>query len=143
MLTLLASLALAGPDEDLAAAQALFQRNIQAIQHKDRDAYLACYRPDERLIRVGPDGPKLGFSDLSSGTAATGSDDWPEALVADQVQVHWVAPGVVFGTYAYTVTFDGETTKGLSERVFVRLGDDWRIAVSTAFPAVKAENSDE
>ncbi|MFT4626892.1 MAG: ketosteroid isomerase-like protein [Myxococcota bacterium] len=127
---------LATEAEDLAAARALFDANIRAIQERDRDAYLACYADSERLIRTGPDGPALGFAALAEGTPATGSDAWPERLDADGVQVHWLAPGVVYGTYAYRVTFDGDTTAGLSERVFLRQSDgEWRIAVSTAFEA--------
>lgn len=120
-------------DEDLAAARALFDRNITAIQDRDREAYLACYRPDDRLIRAGISGVSPGFEGLAEGTAATGSDDWPERLVADDIEVHWLAPGVVYGAYKYTVTFDGETTSGLSERVFLERDGEWSITVSTAF----------
>jgi hypothetical protein len=121
-------------EDDVAAARAVFEANILAIQNKDRDAYLASYRADERLVRVGIGGPSLGFAELAEGTAPTGSDDWPERLVAEDMQLHWVAPGLVYGSYRYRVTIKGETTTGLSERVFLR-GDDgaFRIAVTTAF----------
>src|ERR1700744_5144606 len=41
---------------DLAAARALFEKNLQAIRDKNRDAYLSCYLDSERLARTGPDG---------------------------------------------------------------------------------------
>ena len=122
------------PLADETAARAVFEANIAAIQARDREAYLACYAPTERLVRAGPEGPLLGFSELAEGTPATGSDDWPERLEADDLQVHWLAPGVVYGSYRYRVTIDGEMTEGLSERVFLRQPDGtWLVAVSTAF----------
>ncbi len=122
------------PSADEAAARAVFEANVAAIQERDREAYLACYAPTERLVRAGPEGPLLGFSALDEGTPATGSDDWPERLEADDLQVHWLAPGVVYGSYRYRVTMDGETSEGLSERVFLRQPDGtWLVAVSTAF----------
>ncbi|MEQ9502748.1 MAG: nuclear transport factor 2 family protein [Deltaproteobacteria bacterium] len=119
-------------EEDLAAAKALFERNIQAIQDKDRDAYLACYRQDEGLIRAGAEGTKLGFEAFAAQTSSVASE-WPESLVAKDLVVHAVAPGVVYGAYRYAVTIKGVTTEGLSERVFIRGDDGWHIAVSTAF----------
>ena len=57
-------LSISAAADTLAAARALFERNIAAIQAKDRDAYLACYRADDALIRVGPEGAALGFARL-------------------------------------------------------------------------------
>lgn len=128
------------PEADVAAARALFEKNLQAIQDKNREAYLSTYREDARLVRAGFEGPKLGFDGLADGAAPTGSDEWPEKLVADHVQLHPIAPGVVYGSYRYTVTFDGVTTSGLSERVFLKDGDDWVIAVTTAFEGPPAKD---
>lgn len=125
----------ASREADEQAALALFERNIEAIQRKDREAYLACYRQDEGLVRAGPEGPKLGYAELADGTSPSGSDEWPSSLIADQLQVHWLRPGVVYGSYAYTVTIAGETSKGISERVFLERDGRWAIAVTTAFPA--------
>jgi hypothetical protein len=128
------------PTADVRAARALFDANLKAIQDKNREAYLATYRPDDALVRTGFAGPELGFAGLAEGTAPTGSDEWPEELVAEDVQLHPVAPGVVYGTYKYTVTFDGVTTSGLSERVFQKRGDRWYIAVTTAFEGPPAKS---
>jgi hypothetical protein len=86
-------------DEDLKAARSLFDANIRAIQEKNREAYLACYRPDPDLVRAGPEGVKLGYEDLATNTATTGSDAWPESLEAKDLEVHWIGPGLVYGAY--------------------------------------------
>lgn len=117
---------------EVSAARALFEKNLAAIQAKDREAYLACYRDSERLILAGNSGIRLGYKELASGTA-TAASAWPEKLEAKDVTLHPVAPGVVYGSYRYRVTRDGETTEGWSERVFVKTPKGWRIAVSTAF----------
>jgi hypothetical protein len=119
---------------ELAETRALFDANIRAIQEKNKESYLACYRDDEALLRVGPDGVKTGYAELAATTATSGSDGWPSALEASEVHVYWVEPGVVYGTYKYRVTIAGETTEGISERVFIKRGGRWQIGVSTAFP---------
>jgi len=121
---------------DLQAARALFERNIAAIQERDREAYLACYLPSDALVRTGPTGMQFGWDDLASGTPPSDSDDWPWSLEARDLQLARVRDGVVYGTYRYHVIFErgGPAQSGLSERVFVETDDGWRIAVSTAFP---------
>jgi imidazolonepropionase-like amidohydrolase len=120
---------------DLAAARALFERNIAAIQQRDRDAYLACYREDQRLERAGATGFQLGYAGLAEGTPATGSDDWPDTLIASDLRLTPIADGIVYGTYHYRVVVQGAARNGISERLFMRDGAAWRIAVSTAFDA--------
>ncbi len=124
----------ATPAAELAAAKDVFERNIKAIQDRDKGAYLACYRADEGLVRAGPEGLKMGFEDLATNTPTTASAAWPSSLIADDVQVRWLRPGVVYGAYRYTVVIDGVETKGLSERVFIESDGQWRISVTTAFP---------
>jgi hypothetical protein len=126
------------PEADLQAARALFEKNLRAIRERDREAYLSCYRPSEALVRAGPKGVIPGYGALADETPADGSDDWPETLEASDLSVHWLAPGVVYGQYAYRVVIDGVASTGRSERLFLRVGDHWTIAVTTAFgsPAV-------
>src|ERR1700712_2417389 len=38
---------------DIAAARAVFERNLQAIRARDKTAYLACYLDSEALARTG------------------------------------------------------------------------------------------
>ncbi|MEM7247557.1 MAG: nuclear transport factor 2 family protein, partial [Acidobacteriota bacterium] len=116
-------------------AEALFRKNVQAIRDRDREAYLSCYLASPRLVRTGPAGFQRGFTELADGTPATGSSDWPESLTPSDLRVTWVRPGLVYGTYAYVVVIDGEKSEGLSERVFIKTNEGWKIAVTTAFPA--------
>ncbi|MEM1025956.1 MAG: hypothetical protein AAGJ19_19930 [Myxococcota bacterium] len=121
---------------DLDAAQALFERNIRAIQEKDRAAYVACYLPSELLVRGGPEGVSTGFAEFE---AAVGTE-WPTRLEATDMSVHWLGPGLVYGSYAYEVEFQGQpVARGRSERIFVERKGRWFIAVTTAFPAPSIE----
>lgn len=135
-LLLLLSLPLPGAAQgssasDLAAARALFEKNIQAIRDRDRDAYLACYLRSERLVRTGPDGFELGYE----GLAATAGQGWPDHIAAEDLRLTPVRPGVVYGTYRYRVRYGPREVAGLSERLFLQTPEGWKIAVSTAFAA--------
>lgn len=121
----------------LAAARAVFERNLAAIANRDREAYLATYLDAATLARTGPEGPSLGYADL----AAQAGSGWPEVFEAQDLRLVPVAPGVVYGTYRYRVAYrDPESGvldehAGLSERVFVETPAGWRIAVTSAFDA--------
>ncbi len=126
---------------DLQAARALFEKNIRAIQERNRDDYLSCYRASERLARGGATGITTGFDDLATNTPHNGSDRWPQALIARDLQLAWLGSGLVYGTYRYRVIVDGAATDGLSERVFAKDSDGWRIALSTAFASPPGVNA--
>lgn len=117
---------------DLTAARAVFEKNLQAIRDQDRDAYLSCYLESDRLVRTGPAGFELGYE----GLAATAGQGWPDHIEADDIRLTPVSPGTVYGTYRYRVRYGGEEVSGLSERLFVSTPDGWKIAASTAFPAL-------
>jgi imidazolonepropionase-like amidohydrolase len=114
---------------DTAEARRVFEGNISAIHQRDRARYLSYYLESDRLARTGPGGLELGFE----GWSARRDSTWPDTLVARDLRLVPVAPGVVYGTYHYRVTQQGVTSEGVSERVFVRTPDGWKIAVSTAF----------
>ncbi len=116
---------------DVDEARALFERNLAAIQHRDKAAYLDCYLDSERLVRTSPDGPALGFVDFvkQAGTK------WPDTLEASDLQLVPVREGVVYGTYRYRVRYGGDEQSGISERLFVKGAKGWRIAVTSAFEA--------
>jgi len=126
---------------DLAAARALFQKNLDAIANRDSEAYLSCYLDAETLARTGPTGSELGYDGLAE-SVGTG---WPVVFDAKDLRLTPVRPGVVYGTYRYRVVFEdgsGEggseprEATGLSERLFVETRKGWKIAVTTAFEAL-------
>jgi hypothetical protein len=114
---------------DTLEARRLFEENIDAIHKRDRARYLATYLHTEGLARNGPAGLELGYE----GWSARRDSTWPDTLVARNLRVRPLAPGVVYGTYCYTVTQKDTTSSGVSERVFVKTPEGWRIAVTTAF----------
>ena len=121
------------PSAELAEARDLFQRNLDSIKNKDREAYLSCYWPNESFTRNGPEGPLTGYSEWAQGLG----DNWPEVFDAKNMQLTWIQPGVVYGSYRYRVRFVGaeEDAVGVSERVMIKTDEGWKISVSTSFPA--------
>ncbi len=120
-----------GSSADLAAARALFERNLEAIRAHDRDAYLACYLHAPTFAVAGPEGPRAGFEAF----AADSGSPWPDVFEASDLQLVPVRPGVVYGSYRYRVRYGADEQRGISERFFVAASDGWRIAVTSAFPA--------
>jgi hypothetical protein len=114
---------------DTLDARRLFEENIDAIHKRDRTRYLATYLHTNSLARNGPAGLELGYE----GWSARRDSTWPDTLIARNLRVHPLAPGIVYGTYCYTVTQKDTTSSGVSERVFVKTPEGWRIAVTTAF----------
>ncbi len=119
----------ASVSSDTAEARRLFEENIDAIHKRDRARYLATYLHTNALARNGPAGLELGYE----GWSARRDSTWPDTLIARNLRVQPIAPGVVYGTYCYTVTQKDTTSSGVSERVFVKTPEGWRIAVTTAF----------
>lgn len=128
---LVAGPAASATDDDLTAARALFERNLQAIRDRDTEAYLACYRDDPRLVVTGFGGPRAGYEEWAAGVGG----EWPASFEAFDLEVFAITDGVVYGTYRYRVGYDDRVREGLSERIFLETDDGWRIAVSTAFDA--------
>lgn len=114
---------------DTVEARRLFEENIDAIHKRDRARYLATYLHTTTLGRNGPAGLEFGYESWSARRDLT----WPDTLVARNLRVLPIAPGVVYGAYCYTVTQKDTTSSGVSERIFVKTAEGWRIAVTTAF----------
>lgn len=113
---------------DLAAARALFEKNIDAIRHKDRDAYLSLYLHSDRLVRGGPTGFTTGYDDFAKARGP-----YPETMDASDLRLTRIQPGLVYGTYRYRVRYSGnDEHRGISERLFARTADGWRIALTGA-----------
>ncbi|MFY9821632.1 MAG: hypothetical protein WAM82_09620, partial [Thermoanaerobaculia bacterium] len=119
------------PKADVAAARAVFEKNLQAIRARDKTAYLSCYLDSEALARTGFEGPQLGYK----GLAAVVGQGWPDHIDADDVHLTPVRPGLVYGTYRYRVRYGGREDTGISERLFLQTPGGWKIAVTTAFTA--------
>jgi len=118
-------------ESDRAAVLALFEANLDAIRRRDRDAYLACYLQSPGLARTSATGFLLGYESL----AASAGQGWPDVFEASDLRLAPVSEGVVYGTYRYRVRFGEIEQTGLSERVFLKTAEGWRIAVTSAFPA--------
>ena len=121
--------AIASQPADTIAARRLFEENIDAIHKRDRARYLATYLHSNTLGRNGPSGLELGYENWSARREST----WPDTLIARNLRVLPISPGIVYGSYCYTVTQHDTTTSGVSERIFVKTPQGWRIAVTTAF----------
>jgi len=118
---------------DTAAARVVFEGNIDAIHKRDRERYLSYYLATDATARNGPGGLEQGFKDWSARRDST----WPDTLIARDLRMIRIAPGVVYGTYHYRVSYPpaqgGMTIEGISERIFVKTPAGWKIALSTAF----------
>src|SRR5437870_4418732 len=111
-----------------------FQGNIAAIHARDRAAYLSYYLHAPALARVGPDGLRQGYDSFAAGVGAS----WPDTLVATHYRIVPVTPDVAYGVYRYRVVDSSGSVRGVSERVFVRTPEGWKVAVTTAFPTPDA-----
>src|SRR5256886_16119010 len=111
-----------------------FRGNIAAIHSPNRAAYLSHYLHTPALARVGPDGLLQGYDSFAADVGRS----WPDTLVATHFSIVPLTPDVAYGTYRYRVVDSSGSVRGVSERVFVRTPDGWKIAVTTAFPTPDA-----
>ncbi len=114
---------------DLAAARRLFTLNLDAIQRRDRPAYLNTYLNSPYLAVTGAQGFTLGYQPF----AALSSTGWPDHFEALDLRLTPVRPGLVYGTYRYRVRYGANEQAGISERLFVDTKLGWRIAMTSAF----------
>ncbi len=114
---------------DLEEAEQAFKSNIAAIQRRDTEGYLAHYLDSPELVIAGGDSLRRGF--LPFAEARRASSEWPDTLVAGEPVLLWLAPGVVYGAYPYTVVERGDSSSGWSERVLVKTGSAWKVAVTS------------
>jgi hypothetical protein len=114
---------------DLEGALEAFRGNIAAIHHRDVEAYLGHYLDSPELVVAGGDTIQRGFARFAE--ARRGNNAWPDTLIAGEPTLAWLAPGVVYGVYPYTVVERGDTSRGWSERVLVKTGGGWKVAVTS------------
>jgi imidazolonepropionase-like amidohydrolase/ketosteroid isomerase-like protein len=117
--------------EDVRAAREVFEQNIAAIRQRDRDRYLSFYLHDARLVRGGPTGFTTGFDDFAKQAGTR----WPDQIEASDIHLTPLQPGIVYGTYRYRVRYGAEEHSGISERLFVKTADGWKIALTGAIDA--------
>src|SRR5437660_4088314 len=111
-----------------------FRGNVAAIHSRNRATYLSHYLHTPALARVGPDGLRQGYDSFAAGVGRS----WPDTLVATHFSIVPLTPDVAYGAYRYRVVDSGGSVRGVSERVFVRTPDGWKIVVTTAFPTPDA-----
>jgi imidazolonepropionase-like amidohydrolase len=117
--------------DDIAGARAVFDANVNAIRQKNLDAYLSCYLHSPLLVRGGPTGFTTGYDEFAKARGP-----WPDSIEASDVHLTQLQPGWVYGTYRYRVRYaGGDEHSGISERLFVKTPDGWKIAVTGAIDA--------
>jgi hypothetical protein len=114
---------------DLEGALAAFRSNIAAIHHRDVEAYLSHYLDSPELVIAGADTVRRGFTAFAESRRASAA--WPDTLIAGEPTLTWIAPGVVYGVYPYTVVERGDTARGYSERILVKTAGGWKVAVTS------------
>src|SRR5947207_11864550 len=113
---------------DLDAARKIFEGNLSAIREKNRDKYLTYYLHSDRLVRGGPTGFITGWDDFNNARGP-----FPELFEANDLHLTSLRPGLVYGTYRYRVRYAaGDEHIGISERLFVKTDEGWKITVTGA-----------
>ena len=116
---------------ELAGARHVFEQNLDAIRHRDRAGYLACYLDSPSLVVTGAQGSTLGYEPL----AKSAGSGWPDFFEGLDLRLTPVRPGLVYGTYRYRVRYGATEQSGISERLFMDTPQGWKIALTTAFAA--------
>lgn len=114
-------------DPEVAAARAVFERNLDAIRSRNREAYLKTYLESDNFAASTLEGLVTGFDRFAAQESS-----WPDTFDASDLELVRIAPGVVYGTYRYRVRYGTDEVSGLSQRVFVETDDGWKIAVTGA-----------
>lgn len=115
---------------DVAAARAVFDRNLDAIRSRDRAAYLACYLEGaSNFIRTGDTGLVVGWAEF----ARQAGSGWPDTFEASDLELVPIRPGLVYGTYRYRVRYGTDEQSGVSERLFVQSSSGWKITLTGAY----------
>ncbi|MEA2329775.1 MAG: hypothetical protein QOE68_4734, partial [Thermoanaerobaculia bacterium] len=79
---------LAAPADDVAAARAAFEGNINAIRQRNREAYLSYYLHSPALVRGGAEGFDIGFDSFAKGVGA----QWPDLIEANDIHLTPLQP---------------------------------------------------
>ncbi len=114
--------------QDLTGVMSALESNLAAIHARDAEAYLAHYLDSPDFVVATAQGVQPGFVWFAEARRA--SDQWPDTFITEIPTLRWIAPGVVWGAFVYTAVEGVDTTRGISERLFVRTREGWRIVVT-------------
>ena len=114
---------------DIESARRLFLLNRDAIQRRDRTAYLNTYLNSPNLAVTGAQGFALGYLPF----AAQSNSGWPDHFEGLDLRLTPIRAGIVYGTYRYRVRYGATEQSGISERLFLETKIGWRIAMTSAF----------
>jgi imidazolonepropionase-like amidohydrolase len=113
---------------DVAAARKVFEGNVNAIRDKNIDKYLSYYLHEKALVRGGPTGFATGWEEFNKARGP-----FPDEFEANDIHLTPLRPGLVYGTYRYRVRYaTGDEHIGISERLFIKTPDGWKIAITGA-----------
>src|SRR5258708_23474381 len=104
------------PDDDLTAARAAFDGNINAIRERNRDKYLSYYLHSPLLVRGGPTGFTTSFQDFAKVAGAQS----PDLIEANDIHLTQLQPGWGHCTYPYRARYGADEHSALSERLRVK-----------------------
>lgn len=113
---------------DIADVNAALESNLAAIRRHDTEAYLAHYLESADLVVASSDSVSRGFLYFSQARRA--DETWPDALITGVPTMVWLAPGVVWVGFEFTYVLGPDTARGVSERVFVKTRDGWKITIT-------------
>jgi hypothetical protein len=119
---------------ELVEVRQAFDANLAAIHRRDVERYLASYLDSPDFAYVGPGGMQRGFAPFAAARRA--SPEFPDSLAAGDPELVWIAPGVVYAAYPFAAKQAESVGRGWSERVFVKSGRGWKIAVTSVIPEV-------
>ena len=113
---------------DLVEATSVLESNLAAIRRRDAEGYLAHYLDSPELVIASSDSLRRGF--LFFAEARRADPTWPDALETGPPTMVWLGPGVVWAGFEFTAVIGSDTTWGVSERVFVKTLDGWKISIT-------------
>ena len=113
---------------DVTEAIAALESNLAAIRRRDAEGYLAHYVDSPDLVIASADSIMRGF--LFFAEARRADPTWPDTLMTGPPTVVWLSPGVVWTAFQFTAVIGPDTARGVSERVFVKTRDGWRITIT-------------
>ena len=128
------AVACGGPDverirgRDVAEVAVALETNLSAIRRGDAEAYLAHYLESPDLVIASADSLMRGF--LFFAEARRADPTWPDRLDTNPPTFVWLAPGVVWAGFQFRAVIGPDTTWGVSERVFVKTADGWKITIT-------------